>query len=203
MRAIRERGSDVTPGAGAIGGGHAEEDGSIVDLHYGIGFGGAAERQQVCIGNAIADHAAIGRKGGYDGRRRLGRVEREGEGGGGRDVAGEVGLPHVDGVGPLHQLARGRGAGAPVAAAVDRVLDRGPALHPGDVSEGSLVVLSLPEEPVSLVSATTGAAVPVSSVKENAVSLVLPATSVARTMTSLRPSTALKLLVKVVPPSTL
>ena len=62
---------------------------------------------------------------------------------------------------------------------------------------------SLAEEPLSLVSATTGAAVLVSSVKLNAVSLVLPATSVARTMTLLRPATALKLLVKVVPPSTL
>ena len=63
-------------------------------------------------------------------------VEGEGEGGGGRDVAGEVGLPHLDGVGPLHQLGEGRGAGAPVAAAVERVLDRGPALDAGQRQRG-------------------------------------------------------------------
>ena len=57
--------------------------------------------------------------------------------------------------------------------------------------------------PLSVVSATTGTAVLVSRVKEKAVSLVLPATSVARTMTLLSPSTALKLLVKVMPPSML
>ena len=54
---------------------------------------------------------------------------------------------------------------------------------------------------IGLVIAIVGATV--SSVKEKAVSLVLPATSVARTMTLLRPATALKLPVKVVPPSML
>ena len=54
---------------------------------------------------------------------------------------------------------------------------------------------------MSVASATVGTAVLVSRVKEKVVSLVLPATSVARTTTVLSPSTALKLLVKVVPPS--
>ena len=44
------------------------------------------------------------------------------------DVAGDVGLPHIDDVCPLRQLARRRGAGAPVAAAVDPGLHRRPAL---------------------------------------------------------------------------
>ena len=67
----------------------------------------------------------------------------------------------------------------------------------------TLVMWSLALLPLSLVSATAGAAVLVSRVKEKAVSLVLPATSVARTMTLLTPATALKLLVKVEPPSML
>ena len=63
-------------------------------------------------------------------RRGAGRLSRvKAKCGAGRDVAGHVGLAHLDGVGTLHQLARGRGAGAPVAAAVDRVFDRGPALQ--------------------------------------------------------------------------
>ena len=37
------------------------------------------------------------------------RIEGEGEGGGSRDVAGEIGLPHLDGVGPLRQLGQRSG----------------------------------------------------------------------------------------------
>ncbi|MFP3630657.1 hypothetical protein [Burkholderia sp. SIMBA_051] len=56
--------------------------------------------------------------------------------------------------------------------------------------------------PESVVSATPGAAADVSSVKLNDVgSDVLPATSVCRTCTSFTPSTALKLVFQVWPPS--
>ncbi|WP_341770846.1 hypothetical protein, partial [Burkholderia ambifaria] len=56
--------------------------------------------------------------------------------------------------------------------------------------------------PESVVNATPGAAAEVSSVKLNAVgSDVLPATSVCRTWTSFTPSTALKLVLQVCPPS--
>ena len=89
----------------------------------------AGERERSIIGDLVAARGAgvVGKR--HARRRRDDGVEREGEGGGGRDVAGKIGLPHLDGVGPLRQLGQRRGAGAPVAAAVERVLDRGPGLH--------------------------------------------------------------------------
>ena len=89
----------------------------------------ARQRQRRIVGDLVAPRGArvVGKR--HARRGRVDRIEGEGEGGRGRDVAGDVGLAHLDGVGPLHQLGEGRGAGAPVAAAVDRVLDRRPALH--------------------------------------------------------------------------
>ena len=129
-------------------------------------------------------------------------IEGEGEGGRGRDVAGEVGLAHLDGVGALHQLGEGGGAGAPVAAAVERVLDRGPALDAGERQRsivGDLV-------------AARGAGVVgkrhprgrrhagVEGEGEGGI-VMLPATSVACTSTVLRPCRRGEALVKVEPPS--
>src|SRR5665213_2896508 len=64
-----------------------------------------------------------------------------------------------------------------------------PLSTPESVSAGLLVILSVPLAPVSLVSATPGAAgAPVSSVKVNELAAdALPATSICRTCTVLLP----------------
>lgn len=78
-----------------------------------------------------------------------------------------------------------------------------PASDGVTVSAPLLVILSLPEEPVSLVSATVGAfgaAVSRTNVKLVAAPM-FPAASIWRTWTVLVPSTATKLELQVVPPS--
>ena len=58
----------VAPGAAAVGGGAAEQRGAVIDLDRAVGFRRAGQRQRVGIGDAVADHAAVGRERG-DGRR--------------------------------------------------------------------------------------------------------------------------------------
>ena len=103
---------------------------------------------------------------------------------------------------------------ATVGALVDQVVPPSseystlaPVSTPLSVSAGLLVMWSLPEDPLSLVSATPGAAgVTVSRVKLKAVRLeTLPATSVCRTSTVFDPCTSWAivgaLVDQVVPPS--
>ena len=44
-----------------VGGCAAEQGGAVIDLDRGIGFRGAGERQGIVIGDAVANHAAVGR----------------------------------------------------------------------------------------------------------------------------------------------
>ena len=65
--AVGERCGGEAPGAAAIGGCAAEQVGAVKDLHRGIGFRRAGQRQGVVIGDAVAHHVAVGRERG-DGR---------------------------------------------------------------------------------------------------------------------------------------
>ncbi|WP_409410185.1 hypothetical protein, partial [Burkholderia sp. Bp9142] len=77
-----------------------------------------------------------------------------------------------------------------------------PVSTPDTLSVPTLVMWSAALLPESVVNATPGAADEVSSVKLSEVGFdVLPATSVCRTCTSFTPSTALKLVFQVWPPS--
>ena len=164
----------------------------------------ADQRQGGNVGDLVGARGArvVGQRHGRRGR--VDRIEREGEGGRGRDVAGEVGLAHLDGVRPCTSWAS-------VGALVLQLLP--PSSEYSTVAPLSIPV-SVSEAIVGDLVAARGAGVvgkrhprrrrhAVSRVKEKAVSLVLPATSVARTITLLRPSAAVKLLVKVEPPSVL
>ena len=59
--AVGERGRGIGPVAAAIGGGAAEQRDAVIDLHRGIGFRRAGERQGIVIGDAVARRAAVGR----------------------------------------------------------------------------------------------------------------------------------------------
>ena len=52
----------IAPGAGAVGGGAAEQRGAVVDLDRAVGFRRAGQRQGIVIGDAVADGAAVGRE---------------------------------------------------------------------------------------------------------------------------------------------
>ena len=103
MGAIDEGRGGEAPGPGSIGGGAAEQRGTVIDLDRGIGFRRAGERQDIVIGDAIANGTAIGRerRNGRDSRgmridgdtqRRRGRAGIAGGIGGGRGQAvGAVG----------------------------------------------------------------------------------------------------------------
>ena len=72
---------------------------------------------------------------------------------------------------------------------------------PVTFSVPTLVILSVPLSPVSLVSETIGTATAVSSVNTSVVGAeTLPATSVWRTVTELRPCTGVNAVPHVVPP---
>ena len=60
------------PGAGAVGGGAAEQRGAVIDLHRAVGFRRAGERQGIVIGDAVTHRAAVGRERG-DARGNRGR----------------------------------------------------------------------------------------------------------------------------------
>ena len=67
--AFGKRAGGEAPGAGAVRGGAAEQRRAVVDLDRAVGFRRAGQRQDVLIGDAVADGAAVGRERG-DGRRR-------------------------------------------------------------------------------------------------------------------------------------
>ena len=78
-----------------------------------------------------------------------------------------------------------------------------PASTPVTLSVPTSVMPSLALAPLSVSSATRGAAVAVSSVKLKSVTARLPAASLTRTLTLLSPSTGVKLAAQVTPPSVL
>ena len=106
----------IAPGAGAVGGGAAEQRGAVVDLDRAVGFRRAGQRQGVVIGDAVADGAAVGRERG-DGRgNRRRRVDGDAQRARGHaGIAGGIGGGGGQAVGAV---GKRRGREAPGAGAV-------------------------------------------------------------------------------------
>ena len=111
--AARQGARGVGPGAAAVGGGRAEQRGAVIDLDRAVGFRRAGQRQRRRIGDAVADHAAVGRERG-DGRGdRRHRVDRDRQG---RSRPRWYCRPHrwrwPSSCGAARQVPRGVGPGA-------------------------------------------------------------------------------------------
>ena len=78
----------IAPGAAAVGGGAAEQRGAVIDLHRGVGFRRAGQRQGIVIGDAVAHDTAVGRERGDARGNRGRRVDGDAQRGRGR-----AGLP--------------------------------------------------------------------------------------------------------------
>ena len=63
------------PGAAAIGGRRADLGGAVEHLHRAAGFRRAGQRQRIVVGDAVADHAAVGRERGHGRGARGDRVD--------------------------------------------------------------------------------------------------------------------------------
>src|SRR6185436_3568088 len=70
VAAVGKRCRGEAPGPCSVGSGGSQQRDAVIDLDGGIGFGAAAERQGIVIGDAIARRAAVGR---VRGNRRGGR----------------------------------------------------------------------------------------------------------------------------------
>ena len=67
MAAIRQDRRGVAPGPCPARQRAAEQRRTVIDLDRALGFRRAGQRQRIVIGDAVADHAAVGRERG-DGR---------------------------------------------------------------------------------------------------------------------------------------
>ena len=116
--AIGQRRGGVAPGAAAIGRGAAQQRRAVKHLDGAVGLRRAGQRQRVVIGDAVADHAAVGRERG-DGRgHRRRRVDGHAQRRRGRaGIAGRIGRRRRQAVGAVGQR---RGGVAPGPAAVGR-----------------------------------------------------------------------------------
>ena len=115
-------------------------------------------------------------------------------------VARHVGLKHEDRLRPVAARRVGR---RPTRPAIERVLDHSAVLVPVSDRAGLLVILSVLELPVSWARLTPGAdGAVVSRVKSKGPETPLSLPTVCRTSTEFDPSTAVKLELQLVPPST-
>ena len=110
----RRRG--VAPGAAAVGGRAAEQRRTVIDLDRAAGLRRAGQRQRIVIGDAVANHAAVGRERGDRGCSRGRRVDGHVQRARGRaGIAGRIGCRGGQAVGAIRQRRR---RVAPGAAAV-------------------------------------------------------------------------------------
>src|ERR1017187_9837911 len=112
----RQGAGGVAPGPAAVGGGVAQQRRAVIDLDRAVGDGGASQRQDIHIGDAVAHHATVGRERDDRGRRR--HVGIHGHAQRARGHAGGAG--HVGGGGgqAVGAVAQRRGGEAPGPAAV-------------------------------------------------------------------------------------
>ena len=108
MAAIRQDRRGVAPGPCAARQRAAEQRRAVIDLDRAVGFRRAGQRQRIVIGDAVADHAAVGRERG-DGRgNRGGRVDGHVQRGRGRaGIAGGIGRRGGQAVAAVRQGRRG------------------------------------------------------------------------------------------------
>ena len=146
MGAVGQRGGGVAPGAGAVGGGAAEQRGAVVDLDRAVGLGGAGQVSVLSL--VMRRHgAAVGRERGDRRRGRRRGVDGDAERGRGHaGVAGGIGGGGGQAVGAVGERRGGvaPGAGAVGGGAAEQrgaVVDLDGAVGLGGAGQGQRVVV--------------------------------------------------------------